>query len=142
MGLLGNMAGAITANLDALDEGNQLAWDAQNTAKSEDEMYIMSADITEFTALKEGYKAKRDQRMTSLTDEKDETLVEIASIVGVDTDSAGAGTIFAIISELGDQYSDWNSVLTAANAAYDAKEAQYKADLGVASEFTSAYTAQ
>jgi len=142
MGLLGTMAGAIKTNLDALDAGNQSAWSAQNTARTEDQQYIISADMAEFAALKEGYKAKRDARMESLTTERADTLAEISAIVGVDTDSSGAGTIFAIISELGDQYSDWNSVLTAANAAYDAKEAQYKTDLGVASEFTSAYTAQ
>ena len=142
MGLLGTMAGAIKTNLDALDAGIQSAWDAQGIAKSEDSIYIMNADMTEFTALKDGYKAKREQRMLDLTTEKTNTLSEISTIVGVDTDSAGAGTIFSIIAELGDQYSDWNSVLTAANSSYDAIEAQYKADLGVAGEFNAAYTAQ
>jgi len=142
MGLLGNMAGAIKTNLDALDAGISTAWSAQELAKTEDSQYIMVADMTEFTALKEGYEDKADQRMLDLTTERANTLSSIAAIVGVDGDSAGAGTIFAIIAELGDQYSDWNSVLTAANSSYDAIEAQYKADLGVASEFTSAYTAQ
>ena len=142
MGLLGTMAGAIKTNLDALDAGIATAWIDQGIAKSEDSLYIINADIAEFTILKDGYKEKREQRMLDLTTEEANTLAEISAIVGVDTDSAGAGTIFSIIAELGDQYSDWNSVLTAANAAYDAIEAQYKADLGVASEFTSAYTAQ
>lgn len=142
MGLLGTMAGAIKTNLDALDAGIEEAWSAQNTAKQEDIAYIMSADSTEITSLKAGYQAKREQRMLDLTTEKTNTLSEISTIVGVDTDSAGAGTIFAIIAELGDQYSDWNSVLTAANSSYDAIEAQYKADLGVPSEFNAAYTAQ
>lgn len=142
MGLLGTMAGAIKTNLDALDAGIATAWIDQGIAKSEDSLYIINADIAEFTILKDGYKEKREQRMLDLTTERANTLAEISAIVGVDTDSAGAGTIFSIIAELGDQYSDWNSVLTAANSSYDAIEAQYKADLGVASEFTSAYTAQ